>query len=928
MVYALYYNNKLQYKRVARDITDFKHAVYKKRGAIFEKAGFIDKYGHFCKLFNKKFNCIVCGWQIRKYKSYNDVLTLIKSEASKTKGRNKKAAANYFYVFDTESTNINNQYAVTYLYGIKKYNFSITMSDDNIKDFAEDYHAFYGASAIQDFSDYLFNINQEALKNDELIYIYVHNLIYDLFELIQNIFPRFTYTDEDYKNAVNDSIFRGSATKPLRYRFKNLVFIDSLALTNKSLKKISENHKIKKQEELKTYKEQYFFGSDLPADELIYNEYDLDVTALGVMDAIRSLKTDFKTFNEFTSSYVSTVTGISKYLNKHIYDDEEKNKALLNEHTARASNNLPLEENARKIDTERLLFRQDTFQGGFTHANPFVAYNTRQNDKYTFISYDKKSHYPSTMTMRFFPYKFSEIKENRTELLKQYDAENLQSLNFENYTEFKNNMTSNIMTVKFGKVYRSYLSPFKHYFICEITIKNLAIKFYGFNCMPLIAFSKTTLKSKDYLNKKIVVDNGKILKADRLTLRCTEADLLSYHMFYDFEIVTCTHLEHTINSKFADGYIQNTLRYHLVNKNEIDNCIKGKKDITELKDFTGAPLFSDTQINNYMASDLKEREKFLNTEYTATKTNGINNQYGINVQKIINDNINFNLKTYEFEKEINVIQGCQGTQTTRDYITGMYITAYARLDLALMSYIVMTESVAQIVYWDTDSIKIKCLKSDLKAIDGLFTWYNEKIQVIRENVEEYHGTLYNLGIWENDGRYKYFYTMGAKKYIVCKKDKKTRRLVIEVTNSGINKEQYSDFLTARYRELLKNHGYKKSFVLLCNNYYHPNLLIGSDISGRKTIKYPVIHDRLISETRRDENGEQININQFETALITECDYNLTSLQGNHLINRQHFQLCRFLQQSNNIKFECNTALSQIGKKAGLISDEFSDFTID
>lgn len=921
MVYALYYRNRLVYKRAVSDLEHFKAAVYNQKSRLFASVNYKNRSGNFNKLFNKRFESIIDGWEIRQYKNYKQVLQNVSSNKINTR-RKKSEAENYFYVFDIETTNYKNKYAFSYLYGIRKYNYNYELNDDNLEQYAENYIALYGKNAVKQLFNLFNDINQTSAKDGKLTYIYAHNLNYDLFELIQNIFPLFELTDEDVATTINDSIFRGSAVKPLRFRFKNLVFVDSLALINKSLAKVSQSHKIKKLVENKTYKEQYFFGSELPASELEYNKHDLDVTALGIADSIRSLKQPFKTFNDYIKCNVSTITGISKYLNKHIYKDYNDNRKNINEHVARASHNLPLTDKY-KIDTERLLFRQNTFQGGYTHANPFIAYNANQSDDYVYISYDKKSHYPSTMTMRYFPYDFKVIDEDKTETLKYYVAENLKRIEADSYNDFKFNMINDSNKVKDRKIYNNYFAPTSFRFITEVELRNVQIKIYnGCNCMPLIAMSKTTFKAGDYFRKDLIVDNGKLLKADKVTLRCTDIDMLSYSLMYEFEISNCTYLESTTKTKWADGYIQSTLRYHLVNKNELSLLKEKKKKINELTDFTGAAMYNDNLIETFNTFSAEEKKSFINNEIQNVKQSGVNNQYGINVQRIINDNITFDLSQYRFQKEKDVIQGCNGIQTSRDYITGMYITAFARLDLAYMTYIIYNElESATVCYWDTDSIKVKVRKSEREKLDALFSEYNEKIEIIRAQSEKLFGGLFNLGIWEFDGEYKYFYTMGAKKYVTAADGK------IAVTNAGINKKKMSSFLTEEYKKLCKEYSEREAFEKLVSSYYHPNVTLGTDITGRKTITYPDIKCKKIKLEAVDENGDKIKINQRPTALIVDCDYSLSNTRGKSLINRQHFQLCRRLQLNNGYDFNCNINNNFIGRKTGILTDDKSDYII-
>jgi hypothetical protein len=233
MVYALYYRNRLVYKRAVSDLEQFKAAVYNQKSRLFASVNYKNRSGNFNKLFNKRFESIIDGWEIRQYKNYKQVLQNVSSNKINTR-RKKSEAENYFYVFDIETTNYKNKYAFSYLYGIRKYNYNYELNDDNLEQYAENYIALYGKNAVKQLFNLFNEINQTSAKDGKLTYIYAHNLNYDLFELIQNIFQLFELTDEDVATTINDSIFRGSAVKPLRFRFKNLVFVDSLALINKS----------------------------------------------------------------------------------------------------------------------------------------------------------------------------------------------------------------------------------------------------------------------------------------------------------------------------------------------------------------------------------------------------------------------------------------------------------------------------------------------------------------------------------------------------------------------------------------------------------------------------------------------------------------------------------------------------------------------
>ena len=544
-----------------------------------------------------------------------------------------------------------------------------------------------------------------------------------------------------------------------------------------------------------------------------------------------------------------------------------------------------------------------------------------------FKSFDKKSHYPATMTMRYFPFNFKRIEKNKTELLKLLHAENKQHIAISNYRKFKNNMMNVISKREKDMLYRTYAAPTKNAFLCEVTLSDVQVKTYGLNCMPLIAMSKSDIAPSEYIKKSdIIVDNGKLLKAKSITIKCTDIDLLAYELMYNFKISNCKQLEVSYQFKPADDYIQSTIRFHLVNKNEISLLIKGKKRIEDLKDFTGNRLFSDDTIANFYQMSEQEQNDFISFYYSETKSAGLNNQYGINVQKIVNDNIFFNFQEYRYQKDENQVQGCFGTQTTRDYITGIYITAYARLDLAFLTYMIYREcDKTVVVYWDTDSVKLLIPDdNELVEVNKLISWYNMRIGKIRKSFESQYGELYNLGIWDDDGTYKFFYSMGAKKYVVCYESEE-----IVVTNSGINKKIFSAFLNDKYHELQKiGLSDYAAFQKILKLYYHPNVNLGAEVTGRKIITYPYLRDAKINRTLTDESGKDIKVNQYPCALIADCDYLLSSTQNYSLLNKQHYQLCKALQRGEGIRHECNLKYNEVGKITQKITDDFSDFIID
>lgn len=883
MFYCLYYQSKLILQIECETIHIFRNEINKMLKS-FINANSIDNFSKadFNKIFTtkrKQYN----GFEYHIYNDKKDVKKFVSGNYEQTKQTKQKLESyNYFYVYDCETTSIDGNTSLCYLYGFQRFDFSMNVTDENIDKLA---HEYYGFQSSKKFANLLDKLNLKAKIDNKKLVIYVHNLIYDLYELIQNVIPKMHISDYEINKCYNDSIYRGSASKPLVFRLGNLFLIDSYALTNKSLARISQSHSIKKQIELKTYNEKFFFQSNLPETEITYNKYDLLVTALGVFDSIKACKQDFKTFNDFISQNVNTITGLSKFLNKNIYEDKNKNNQLVITHKQNATNNLPFTDN-KEIDKERLLFYQNCFIGGYTHCNPFYAFRIIEN---TVISNDNKSDYPFQMLTRLFPYNFKTIKNNLLNELLHYHNENLDRCK---------DFTSSNLNYKFNSM--SHFKVHKHYFLAYVELSNVNIKIFdNYNIMACIPVSKTNLTNVDLIDtNNFIIDNGKIIKALKpFKLYVTDIDLHCYSMFYDFNIIGCDILEHTCQVHFLDTYIQNSLRYHLTVKDSLSKVIKGNILLENATDFDGNKLYNDNIIESFYKMEKLERERFLDFEYMSCKMNGINNQYGINVQKIVNDEIRFNLKKYQFIKNKDILQGCNNKSTTRDFISGLYITAYARLTLSLITYMIYTETDCTCVYWDTDSVKtiVKNMEQQ-EQLERVIKKYNSAIEKVQKYINNRFGNMFGLGIFENDFTYNEFFSMGAKKYLTRIDNR------IHITNSGINKHLFSDFLTKKYKNGL-------NFKQLINNYYHPNVILSYDIIKHLVIKYPSYHKSKVNKTFIDDNGKKCRVSQFTSPINLQDSYDVMNID-NKLMNKLYYQFTQDLQglagfNKNNLNTNIN-----------------------
>jgi hypothetical protein len=127
------------------------------------------------------------------------------------------------------------------------------------------------------------------------------------------------------------------------------------------------------------------------------------------------------------------------------------------------------------------------------------------------------------------------------------------------------------------------------------------------------------------------------------------------------------------------------------------------------------------------------------------------------------------------------------------YPWGVWVTAYARKNLFTGIY----ECGNDYVYSDTDSVKMINYESHLAYIDG----YNERIiqklqtammwhglDVDSISAETENGIKKPLGVWDFEGVYDRFKTLGAKRYLTEKQGK------LSLTVAGLSKSNGVQYL--------------------------------------------------------------------------------------------------------------------------------------
>lgn len=191
----------------------------------------------------------------------------------------------------------------------------------------------------------------------------------------------------------------------------------------------------------------------------------------------------------------------------------------------------------------------------------------------------------------------------------------------------------------------------------------------------------------------------------------------------------------------------------------------------------------------------------------------LNSCYGMSVTNPLRDEF-----VYNGEWDINKMTAEQHQELLDKYNTsknrflfypwGVYVTAYARRNLFTGIY----EAGADYIYSDTDSLKL--VNGDNHK--AYFKAYNMQVEMKLRKACKHHGLDFSLcmpetikgitkilGVWDYEGRYSRFKTLGAKRYMVEEQNALTvngQSYNFSLTVSGVNKKSAIPYLLQKYGE--------------------------------------------------------------------------------------------------------------------------------
>lgn len=357
--------------------------------------------------------------------------------------------------------------------------------------------------------------------------------------------------------------------------------------------------------------------------------------------------------------------------------------------------------------------------------------------------------------------------------------------------------------------------------------------------------------SRCYKQVNSVVNNGRVVYADELYLSATNIDLDVYLAFYEID-----HVEISNCYCYAKDYLP---------KNFILSILKVYNDKTKLKGVKGS-------------------EK----EYLHAKEL-LNSMYGMSVTDIIQDLITYDdINEWDLEEQDkNELLKKYNESKNRFlfYPWGIFVTSYARRNLfsGILECSGDKNHKSDYIYSDTDSVKIM----NRERHEKYFTEYNQKVeQKLRAMCDHYEidfnlckpktikGKEKLIGVWDYEGDYLYFKTLGAKRYMYYDND-------LHSTVAGVSKQGVVNYLKTEYHNYRREklHGKnvsRETFIKFVFGKFNNQLVIPDEFTGKLTHTYI---DTEMTGVVKDYFGKQYQYDELSGVHLSKTDYKMTLSQA-------------------------------------------------
>lgn len=364
------------------------------------------------------------------------------------------------------------------------------------------------------------------------------------------------------------------------------------------------------------------------------------------------------------------------------------------------------------------------------------------------------------------------------------------------------------------------------------------VRFIGLK--PLILFENYISLSKCTNVKNPVVNNGRLVSADEVITTITNIDFDVIKLFYTWDKIEI--------GKFI-RYEKKYLPTDFV------NCIldfyENKTTLKDVEGFEVEYMLHKSMLNSTFGCCCGSYE-FKNSVTYISSEDGISEDLGWTPQQI---NISEAVDKYNKKKDRFLF-----------FPWGVWTTALCRRDIII--YGILKAGPEHYLYTDTDSVKftgnIPDFEKDynkmiLKKILSACRYHHIDISRVMPKTKE--GKVKPLGVFEFDGHYSKFKTLGAKRYMVTysedPRNKQSKRGKTEITVAGLNKEKGAAYLKM----------FDDPFMM-----FHDELTIPKEYAGRQVATYI---DEPIHGTVTDYLGTRAVYDELSALHLEESEYTMS-----------------------------------------------------
>lgn len=337
-----------------------------------------------------------------------------------------------------------------------------------------------------------------------------------------------------------------------------------------------------------------------------------------------------------------------------------------------------------------------------------------------------------------------------------------------------------------------------------------------------------------------VMDNGRVRHCDRIAMTVTDVDVKIITQCYDWDKIS----------------IKNILIWET--------------------DYLPTALIG-VVLDLYRAKTTLKGVQGSEKEYSIKK-GMLNSMYGMCVTRILRDEIKVNgfewktIPLTDDEKVTNINKNNSSKIRFLYYPWGVFITAYARKNL----WTAIKTLGDDYIYSDTDSIKVFADSSKLKDyllkyqqdLDAKIDFMTRKrSKFTREDLSPLtvDGVPKPIGVWDYEGTYQTFKTLGSKRYICW------NGIELKPTVAGINPSKLAQYLIDRSMKDTKCSGINERVINHAFNLFTDGLHVDADQTGKLGSFY--CHDVNVSVT--DCCGQECHIWQKYGVCLQPVDFTMT-----------------------------------------------------